>query len=242
MLQLTEVQHLYFDLDHTLWDFEENSKRTFEKILKEHVFPFTLEEFIEVYSPYNHHYWKQYRENRITTAELRYKRLASSFTALAVEISDSQILEISEAYIQGLSTFTALFPGTIPLLKRLQKKYRLHIITNGFDVVQQKKINNSGLGSFFDTITTAEAVGFKKPRPEIFAAARGKRSVLPAQAIMIGDSLEADILGGLQDGMQAVHFNSHQEAEHSKCPIVYALVELEDLLLSETEKRIFTPK
>lgn len=233
MLKLHKVKHLYFDLDHTLWDFETNSKSAFEKILTPRDFPFHLDKFMEIYTPLNHQYWKAYRENKITTSELRYKRLHSSFQALEVSISDTQILEISEAYIEELSNFTALFPNTLEVLNTLKQRFRMHIITNGFDQVQHKKIKHSGLESFFETITTAEAVGFKKPNPTIFSFARKQVGASAEESIMIGDSYEADILGGIQDGMQAIHFNSHAEAEHQKCPIIYQLVELENLLLSE---------
>lgn len=233
MLKHIDVAHLYFDLDHTLWDFETNSKSAFETILNSHAFPFTVDAFMKVYTPNNHKYWKAYRENRIDTQELRYLRLSATFNTLKTDVSDQTIHQLSEAYIQELSNFTALFPGTVEVLGALKKKYHLHIITNGFDAVQYKKLENSQLKQFFTSVTTAEAVGCKKPQPEIFEKARRKEGVAPHQAVMIGDSLEADILGGLKDGMQAIHFNSHHEPEHDKCPIIYDLSELQSLLLPE---------
>ena len=104
--------------------------------------------------------------------------------------------------------------------------YNLHIITNGFEQVQNLKIKNSGLKTFFDFIFTADQVGFKKPHPQIFKEALNQTKADPKKALMIGDSLEADILGALTQGMNAIHFNSHQEELHDKCLIVNSLNEL----------------
>jgi putative hydrolase of the HAD superfamily len=111
-------------------------------------------------------------------------------------------------------------------LDKLKLKYKLHIITNGFEHVQHFKIKNSGLGSYFDFVFTAEQVGFKKPHPQIFIEALNKTQALPEKSLMIGDSLEADILGALAQGMHAIHFNSHQEERHDYCLIVNSLEEL----------------
>ena len=108
----------------------------------------------------------------------------------------------------------------------LKSKYNLHIITNGFKQVQHFKIKNAGLESYFDFIFTAEQVGFKKPHPQIFIHALNQTKANPKKSLMIGDSLEADILGALAQGMHAIHFNSHGEERHEKCLIINSLNEL----------------
>lgn len=231
MLDLSSVTTLFFDLDHTLWDFETNSTLTFQKIFEEENIPIPLQAFIEVYSPINHACWKLYRENKITHIELRNLRLEKTFEALHFDYSERLLSIVNERYIDYLSDFTHLFDGTIELLQKLQKRYEMHIITNGFDSVQYHKMKNSGLQPFFGKVFTAEQVGYKKPSPEIFEYALAQSGKTAAESIMIGDSLEADIQGALNLSMQAIHFNSHGEENHNACPIVHSLKEIEALLL-----------
>ncbi|MDC1439355.1 YjjG family noncanonical pyrimidine nucleotidase [Flavobacteriaceae bacterium] len=230
MINSHKVQHIFFDLDHTLWDFEKNSGATFKSIFEELNFDFSLEVFLDFYNPINHYYWKQYRENMISEIELRYLRLEKTFEAMKVPTSTARIDRISELYIQQLSTYTYLFKDTISVLEYLNSKYTLHIITNGFEHVQQRKLENSGIARFFKTVLTAEKIGVKKPHPTIFLSAMKTAEVLPEHAMMIGDSLEADIQGALKLGMQAIHFNSHKEAYHEECLIIDQLSDLTNLL------------
>ena len=230
MINSHKVQHIFFDLDHTLWDFEKNSGATFKSIFKELNFEFSLEVFLDFYNPINHYYWKQYRENMISEVELRYLRLEKTFEAMKVSFTPSLLERVAELYIQQLSTHTELFEDTISVLEYLSSKYTLHIITNGFELVQQRKLENSGIACFFKTVLTAEKIGVKKPHPTIFLSAMKTAEVLPEHAMMIGDSLEADIQGALKLGMQAIHFNSHKEAYHEECLIIDRLSDLTNLL------------
>ena len=229
MINTHSVTDIFFDLDHTLWDFEKNSGLAFNEIFIELNFPFSLDVFLKLYNPINHAQWKLYRENKITQEDLRFNRLNKTFEKLNYSASIGLIDKISEQYITYLSTFPHLFEGAIELLEGLKNRFRLHIITNGFDKVQQFKIENSGIESFFEFVFTAEKVGFKKPHPEMFIHALKTVNTTAEASIMIGDSFEADILGALNQGMQAIHFNSHNEEVHTKCPIVYSLAELKAL-------------
>jgi putative hydrolase of the HAD superfamily len=230
MINTHSVTDIFFDLDHTLWDFEKNSGLAFNEIFIELNFPFSLDVFLKFYNPINHAQWKLYRENKITQEDLRFNRLNKTFEKLNYSASIGLIDKISEQYITYLSTFPHLFEGAIELLEALKSRFKLHIITNGFDKVQQFKIENSGIKSFFEFVFTAEKVGFKKPHPEIFIQSLKTVNTTAEASIMIGDSFEADILGALNQGMQAIHFNSHNEEVHAKCPIVYSLAELKALL------------
>ena len=229
MINTHSVTDIFFDLDHTLWDFEKNSGLAFNEIFIELNFPFSLDVFLKLYNPINHAQWKLYRENKITQEDLRFNRLNKTFEKLNYSASIGLIDKISEQYITYLSTFPHLFEGALELLEVLKNRFRLHIITNGFDEVQQFKIKNSGIESFFEFVFTAEKVGFKKPHPEIFIESFKTVNTTAEASIMIGDSFEADILGALNQGMQAIHFNSHNEEIHDKCPIVYSLAELKAL-------------
>ena len=230
MINKTHLTDIFFDLDHTLWDFEANSFATFNQILSEHNFPFETATFMEAYSPINHAFWKLYRENKITTEELRFIRLQKTFEAIKQPQNASMINTLSNAYINQLSTHTHIFEGTIELLEYLKPNYRLHIITNGFENVQQKKMANAGLAPYFDVVLTAEKAGVKKPHAVIFEQALSMAQTSASKSLMIGDSYEADIAGAIALGMQAIQFNSHNESWHNNCPIVDNLAEIQQYL------------
>ena len=202
------IKHIFFDLDHTLWDFETNSTLTFRKIFKECSLELQVDRFMMHYTPINHRYWKLYRENRIDQENLRYSRLKDTFKAIKFDADDHLIHLLSERYIDNLSNETALLPYAKEILEYLDKKYELHIITNGFDSIQYKKLRNSKIVDFFNTVTTAEEVQLKKPHPKVFYHALDKAQAHKKESLMIGDNLEADIHGAVQIGMQAIHLSN----------------------------------
>lgn len=230
MINKTHITDIFFDLDHTLWDFEANSLATFSEILADNDFPFETATFMEAYSPINHAFWKLYRENKITTEELRFVRLQKTFEAIKQPQNPEMINALSDAYINQLSTHTYIFEGAIELLEYLKPNYRLHIITNGFENVQQKKMANTGLAPYFDVVLTAEKAGVKKPHPVIFEQALSMAQTTASKSMMIGDSYEADIEGAIALGMQAIQFNSHNEPWHTHCPVVNNLTEIQQYL------------
>ena len=200
------IKGLYFDLDHTLWDFEKNSALAFKTLFKEYEIGLKLDEFLKVYVPNNTAYWRLYREGKIDKEKLRYERLKTVFDCLNFQASDFLIYDLADAYIQILPEYNTLFPGAISILETLKSHYALHMITNGFKDVQHFKMKNSGLLPYFETITDSSSVGKKKPDPEIFNYALKVGGVRPSEAVMIGDSLEADVEGALNVGMHAIHF------------------------------------
>lgn len=206
----SHITDIFFDLDHTLWDFDKNSEIAFEIIFKDVLPDLEVKNFIEVYAPINQACWKFYQKNEITHEELRYNRLKESFDALKIEISDELIDIISEDYIQHLPNSNFLFDDAIEVLEYLQSKYKLHIITNGFAEVQYKKMNNSGINQYFETITNSEMAGVKKPNPLIFEHALQLANAQKSNSIMIGDCIDADVNGALNFGMKAIFFNSNQ--------------------------------
>tara|TARA_B110000046_G_C13002820_1_gene402988 strand:+ start:1759 stop:2448 length:690 start_codon:yes stop_codon:yes gene_type:complete len=204
-------KHIFFDLDHTLWDFDKNSALTFEKIFKLNNLDIDLDSFLKVYVPINLQYWKLYREEKIDKKSLKFARLNDAFKALDLDVSARIVHKLSDDYITHLSTFNHLFPDTIALLEYLQPNYTLHIITNGFKEVQHGKLNQSHIDHYFQTVTNSEMVGVKKPNPKIFKHALHMAKATAEESLMIGDNLEADIMGALNFGMDAICFNYHKE-------------------------------
>ena len=210
-MKYSNLKHIFFDLDHTLWDFDRNSELAFGSIFKKNQIQVKLEEFLNVYTPINANYWKLYRENKVSQVDLRHGRLKESFLALNVLVPDQQIQQIAIDYIDHLPKNNHLLEGVIEVLEYLRPKYKLHIITNGFKEVQQRKLENSGIKKYFITITTSEDVGVKKPEKLIFETAIKNAAARKEESLMIGDNFEADVLGSLNFGMNAVIYNYYKE-------------------------------
>ncbi len=207
-IYLMKIQHIFFDLDHTLWDFEKNSALTFQEILPASNITVDFNMFIKTYIPINFSYWKKYRLEQVTKHELKYLRLKETFDALDYNVNDDVIHHLSEEYILKLPNYNNLFEGTFEILEYLQSKYQLHIITNGFEEIQTKKMEKSGISKFFNEVITSESVGVKKPNPKVFEYALEKANTNASCSIMIGDNIEADIKGALDCGIRAIHYNS----------------------------------
>ena len=175
-------------------------------------------------------YWKLYRENNISKDKLRYGRLNDTFKLLNIEISTKIIYKLSDDYIKYLSSFNFLIDETIPILKYLNSRYKLHIITNGFQEIQNLKLINSGIDHFFKTITNSEMAGVKKPNQKIFQLAINKAKTDFNSSIMIGDNLEADIHGALNVGMDAILFNYHKISVPKGVNSIDKLNQLKDYL------------
>ncbi len=205
-----QITHIFFDLDHTLWDFDKNSVLAFDKIFRNDFPLVDTDHFISHYVPINQACWKLFQVDAISHEELRYRRLKESFDAISFEISDQQIDQISEDYIKFLPDFNHLFEDAHDVLNYLRERYELHIITNGFAEVQFRKMASSNLTPYFKTITNSEMAGAKKPNPIIFEHALDKARAMKSESIMIGDSMDADVIGALDFGMQAIFFNPNQ--------------------------------
>ena len=229
-MRIENIKDVFFDLDHTLWDFDKNSKITFENIFARNHPAVLIDSFITHYIPINQACWKLYQYDKITHQQLRYDRLKLSFDAIGYKITDEAIALISEEYIELLTENNHLFDGTLEILNYLSQKYKLHVITNGFAHVQVKKINNAKLNPYFATVTNSEMAGVKKPNPIIFEYALDLAKAKKESSIMIGDSIEADVLGALDAGIDAIYFNeSRQDVTHSVKQINH-LLELKNYL------------
>ena len=229
---MNHINDIFWDLDHTLWDFDKNSDLTFFKILNENTIKVDVSSFLKTYHPINRKYWELYRLNKVSKAHLRFHRLSDTFKELCVEVPDIQINKLSIDYINHLSDFNNLIPNAITVLENFHSNYNMHIITNGFKEVQRKKLEKSGLSKYFTTITISEDVGFKKPSKEIFLQAVAKANAIIENSVMIGDNFNADIIGAKSVGMKAIYYNFHQTKEKQLSGVfkINDLLELKDIL------------
>lgn len=226
----TNITDVFFDLDHTLWDFDKNSEMAFNRIFKNKFSGINCNDFIEKYVPINQACWKLYQNDQITHLELRYNRLRFSFDALDIVISDDDINQIANDYIEFLTDNNHLFDGAIEVLEYLKPKYKLHIITNGFANVQDKKINNASLSGYFSTITNSELAGVKKPNSIIFDYAVRLAQASKENCLMIGDCLDADVNGALNAGLDAIFFNDKKIEAPENIKQINHLLELKKYL------------
>lgn len=228
---MNEIKHIFFDLDHTLWDFEKNSALAFEKIFQEMKFSIDTQQFMDIYNPINVAYWKLYERNEIDQETLRINRLKDSFKALNYPITLEEINVISVLFIEYLTSNNHLIDGTIEILDYLKDNYKLHIITNGFSFVQEVKLQKSQLDKYFVTITNSELAGHKKPHENIFQYALSLANASKDQSVMVGDSIDADVLGAINFGMKAVYFNPANEiVSHDAIIQIQKLTQLKNIL------------
>ena len=206
-----KYKHLFFDLDHTLWDFDANAHETLVELYaifqleSKGVIPF--EDFYKLYKIHNEILWDRFHKGFITADELKWKRMWR--TLLEFKIGDEALAkQMSEKFLEILPTKKLLFPNTVEVLDYLKNKhYELHLITNGFEKTQWTKLNNSGLNIYFDQVVTSEGSNSVKPQKEIFEYAMNKAGASLNQSIMLGDNLEADIQGAINVGMDNIFVN-----------------------------------
>lgn len=225
-----KITDIFFDLDHTLWDFDRNSRTAFHRVFQKHKVGVPVSEFIEVYEPINLRYWKLFRDEQVSKQELRRGRLIDAFAALKRSLPLTEIDALAVSYIEELPVDNHLFEGTIEVLEYLRPNYRLHIITNGFREVQHIKLKNSGISSYFQTVTTSEEVGVKKPNVLVFQNALRKAGTQPHSSLMIGDSFEADIQGAERAGMHTLFYNLRKETVSETYRHIAHLLEIKNYL------------
>ena len=233
---MKKYKHIFFDLDHTIWDFETNAREAMELLFnqldleKKINVPFSS--YHEVYCVHNKEMWRRYELREISREDLKWKRMYK--TLLHFKIADEAMSRyMAEAFLEILPTRKNLFPHTIEILDYLKSKnYVLHLITNGFDTVQYKKISSSKIDHFFTDIITSEASNSMKPHKEIFDFALAKTGAHLNESIMIGDNLEADIAGAINAGMDSIFVNHLGVETNGLHPtyIIHHLQELEAIL------------
>lgn len=227
-------QHLFFDLDHTLWDFEANSRAVWEKLYLDHRLQARLEPEFEIfykrYQHYNDLLWERFRNGTIDRETLRWKRIY--LTLLDFKQPDQRMArELGEAYLELLPRQQLLMDGALELLQSVQQHYQLHIITNGFETTQWQKLESSGIAPFFKEVFTSERCERPKPHREIFDFALKTCATCCEHSLMIGDALEADILGAQKAGWHAAYFNPDKKPHrHQPEYEVTHLLELKTIL------------
>lgn len=229
-----KYQHIFFDLDHTIWDFDRNAEETLQELYITHNLENlglqSADVFIETYTRNNHQLWADYHMGRISKQALRETRFRKTFLDLGVE-PELIPLVFEDEYVRICPTKTNLFPHAHEVLQYLSKRYQLHIISNGFKEATGIKVANTGLAPYFQNVIISELVGINKPDKAIFEHALNLAGATISESIMIGDSLEADVYGAMSYGMDAIYFNPTGLEKPADVPVqITSLLDLMELL------------
>ena len=232
--EVKHYSHLFFDLDHTLWDFRTNSRT----VLRDLYYELDLgtrgvpdaDTLIEVYEEINTGLWKRMENGTLDKHVMRVLRFRNTLLRFGVK-DEPMAKTMGDEYLDRTPRMEGLFPGTLELLRELRPSYGMHIITNGFELTQATKLKSSGLDGLFDHVITSEGAGAGKPDPRIFAKALKLAKAIPAESLMIGDSITADMMGARTVGMDQVHFAPDGDEDPLATYLIRGIEELRPLLV-----------
>ena len=219
-----KYKHIFFDLDRTLWDFEKSSHETLLEIIDEYELirlgvP-SKEEFITVYLDVNEALWDLYRKNEVSKDDLRSKRFYRTLEHFGIK-NDELAHSIGHYYVEQSPIKRNLFPNTMEMLNELQGQCEMHIITNGFEEVQQVKMKTCGLEHYFKAIVTSEKSGCKKPDSKIFEHALELAGANANESLMVGDDVPVDLHGSAAVGFDTAYFNPRKRPTPERVTFEY---------------------
>ena len=232
IIKLTKYKHLFFDLDHTLWDFETASENTWRTLYEAHGLAERgipdFGEFFKIYSGHNDRMWERFRAGHMKREDLRWKRIWH--TLLDFKVYDTPLAyKLSEEYLELLPTQAVLMPSAKELLDHCQGRYQMHLITNGFEATQRLKLQHAGIADYFVEIITSEGSNSMKPHPEIFEFALNASGATGCEeCLMIGDAIDIDVKGAIDAGWDSVYYNPAR-LPHNSRP-TYEVAHLDELI------------
>ena len=219
---------LLFDLDHTLLDFDAAEDVALSHLLKEEGVE-DIQAYKGYYVPMNKALWKDLEEKKITKQELVNTRFAKLFAYFGIE-KDGDYL--AERYQFFLSKQGQIFPGVEDLLKKLiHQGYELYAATNGITAIQTGRLAQSGIAPFFKEIFISEQLHTQKPDAAFYEKIGARISNFDKKnALMIGDSLSADIQGGNNAGIDTVWYNPDHLENNTQAQPTYEVDSYQALL------------
>lgn len=223
------VEFLFLDLDDTILDFHKAERLAVSKTIRDFGVEPT-EEILSRYHVINKAYWERLERGEITREEVLVNRFAVLFRELGKDVDPTAC---ARAYEGNLSQGHYFLPGAEEAVKSLHEKYRLFLASNGTARVQQGRLTSAGLYPYFEKVFISQEIGFNKPSREYFDACFARiPGFEPGKAIMVGDSLTSDILGGINAGLTTVWVNPEGKPWGSIRPDyeIKALSQLEELL------------
>lgn len=217
---------LLFDLDDTLLDFGANEIDSLNKLFQQHGYTFS-EEICRVYHSVNKQLWSDYENGKIGLDKVLNSRFSETMVRLGKVVDGA---EWERQYRELLGNGCQQMEGALELCQSLSASHRLFVITNGITKTQLKRLQQSGLYEFFEDIFTSQSIGFQKPSIEFFNYVTSHiKDFNQKETLIIGDSLNTDIKGGLLSGIDTCWFN-RKSLEHSvEIQSTYTVTDLAEL-------------
>ncbi|WP_029684550.1 pyrimidine 5'-nucleotidase [Tatumella saanichensis] len=202
---LTQFDCIIFDADETLFSFD--AFHGLQRMFEGYQFSFSVEDY-QAYQAVNKPLWVAYQDGEISASELQTRRFLPWAERLGV-----QPTELNQRFLQSMAEICQPLDGAAALLDSLKRKVKLAIITNGFTALQQARLQRTGFSGYFDAVVISEQVGVPKPDPTIFEHTLNLLGNPPAERVlMVGDTPESDILGGIRAGMKTCWLDHGQRS------------------------------
>lgn len=217
---------LLFDIDDTLLDFGAAEKLALCLLFKEQQLDLTVE-MEDTYRSLNQELWRSFEDGKISREEVVNSRFTLLFKKYGREVDGA---DLESSYRSFLEQGHEFVDGALEVITALHKQFNLYIVTNGFSKTQDKRLRDSGLYPFFKGIFVSEDTGFQKPMPEFFDYVFARIPNLDrSTTLIIGDSLSADIKGGILAGIDSCWFNTNAKLNTSSISPTYEIQRLEEL-------------
>ena len=230
---MNHIKYVFFDLDHTLWDFERSSEETLSELFSNYQGRIgrgiSFEQFLACYQQNNELLWRRYERSEIKSAELRVLRWANTFGELGVEMG-TWTEQMGKEYLHICPRKPYLVEGAREVLDYLSNDYEVHMITNGWTDTQHVKLNHSGISDCFGKVITSDWADAKKPDRKIFDFALAETGAEREKCLYVGDNYDSDVEGGMKAGWDVVFYNPEKLENPINAPQIVALKELHDML------------
>ncbi|MGG3451782.1 YjjG family noncanonical pyrimidine nucleotidase [Domibacillus aminovorans] len=221
---------LLFDLDDTLLDFGANETDSLNKLFQQYGYTLS-DELFRVYNSVNKQLWADYENGNIVLDVVLNSRFSETMLKMGNVVDG---IEWENLYRELLGNGTQLLmEGALEVCQRLSLSHRLFVITNGITQTQLKRLKQSCLFNFFEDIFDSQSIGFQKPSKQFFDYVMSHiKDFNRKETLIIGDSLNTDIKGGLLSGIDTCWINRNAQkcsAEIQSTYTVTSLVEIYDI-------------
>lgn len=192
------IEFLFLDLDDTILDFKKAERLAISKTIGAFGAEVT-DDVLHRYHEINKLHWEMLERGELTRQQVLVQRFAVLFAELGIRVDATAC---ARAYEKNLSIGHYFLPGAEAAVDRLSKKYRLFLASNGTSSVQKGRMTSANLYRFFEKVFVSQEVGYNKPSRDYFDACFAQIPGFdPKKAMMVGDSLTSDILGGINAGI-----------------------------------------
>ncbi len=207
---------LFLDLDNTLWDFDANAEEALKELYRRHSLHlhsnYQVEAFVRLYQDVNAAYWRQYERGEVDKETLRTARFTDTFNQMGIPAA-IQPAHVWQEYLDICPVMTITMPGALSALERLSQKYKIALLTNGFEATQNLKIQSNGFGPFVTFMQSSELLGIAKPSIDFFNEALKTAGISADEAMYMGDNWLTDVEGGCSAGLATFWYQTEQMRE-----------------------------